>query len=65
MMNRKILSFLSVAALALIFSCTRQEVSGEGEYGYLTVGLSDSETSDDLVQMRARSAADDKIYRLV
>lgn len=64
MMNRKILSFLSVAALALIFSCTRQEVSVEGEYGYLTVGLSDSETSDDLVQMRARSAADDKIYRL-
>lgn len=61
MMMKRIISISSLLILLpLSWSCTQTEISDDGRYGYLTVGLSD--LKDDIVMTKAE--AEDRIYRL-
>ena len=60
-MMKKVISISSLfLLLAAAMSCSHTELNDNGQYGYLTVGLSDM--GDDVVMTKAE--AEEKIYRL-
>ena len=59
-MKKILILTAAVLSLSALTSCHQEDILGDGQYGYLTVGLSDD--LDDIIQMK--SSSETVVYRL-